>query len=189
MNRREALARVAWIMGGAVVGANLFLEGCTREAAKNVESLFEPATVDLLGDIADTILPPTSSPGAKEAGVGAFIPVMVKDCYAQDDQKTFVDGLAKLEDAAKEKFGRKFQELDPNERTELLAAIDKQAKDHQRNKTGEDPNHYFHLFKQLTLLGFFTSELGATKALRYVQVPGRYDGDYPYKKGDKAWAT
>lgn len=189
MNRREALARVAWIMGGAVVGANLFLEGCTREAAKNVESLFEPATVDLLGDIADTILPPTSSPGAKEAGVGAFIPVMVKDCYAQDDQKTFVDGLAKLEDAAKEKFGRKFQELDLNERTELLAAIDKQAKDHQRNKTGEDPNHYFHLFKQLTLLGFFTSELGATKALRYVQVPGRYDGDYPYKKGDKAWAT
>lgn len=189
MNRREALARVAWIMGGAVVGANLFLEGCTREATRNVESLFEPATVDFLGDIADTILPPTSSPGAKEAGVGAFIPVMVKDCYTANDQKTFIDGLASLETAAKETFGRGFQELEPTERTELLAAIDKEAKEHQRNKTEEDNNHYFHLFKQLTLLGFFTSELGATKALRYVQIPGKYDGDYPYKKGDKAWAT
>ena len=189
MNRREALARVAWIMGGTVIGANLFLEGCTREATNNVEGLFEPATVDFLGDVADTILPPTGSPGAKEAGVGAFIPVMVKDCYTADDQKTFVEGLTSLESTAKEEFGRKFQELDASERTELLAAIDKEAKAHQRNKADEDPNHYFHLFKQLTLLGFFTSELGATKALRYVQIPGKYDGDYPYKKGDKAWAT
>lgn len=189
MNRREALARVAWIMGGTVVGANLFLEGCTRQATKGVESLFEPATVDFLGDVADTILPPTNSPGAKEAGVGAFIPVMVKDCYTAGDQRTFVDGLAALEGAAKEKFGRKFQELDATERTELLAAIDKEAKEYQRKRVDEDPNHYFHLFKQLTLLGFFTSELGATKALRYVQVPGKYDGDLAYKKGDKAWAT
>src|SRR5690606_17757494 len=135
MNRREALARVAWIMGGAVVGANLFLEGCTREATKDVESLFEPGTVDLIGDIADTILPPTSSPGAKEAGVGSFIPVMVKDCYTPADQQTFVEGLTTLESASKEQFGRKFQELDSNERTELLAAIDKEAKVHQRNKT------------------------------------------------------
>lgn len=189
MNRREALARVAWIMGGTVVGANLFLEGCTREATMNVERLFEPATVDFIGDIADTILPPTGSPGAKEAGVGSFIPVMVKDCYTEKDQQTFVEGLASLEGAAKEKFGRKFQELSADERTELLAAIDKEAKEHQQNKTGDDPNHYFHLFKQLTLLGFFSSELGATKALRYVQIPGKYDGDYSYKKGDKAWAT
>ncbi|MGK6353325.1 gluconate 2-dehydrogenase subunit 3 family protein [Parapedobacter sp. DT-150] len=189
MNRREALARVAWIMGGTVVGANLFLEGCTRKVTKDVESLFEPETIDLLGDIADTILPPTSSPGAKEAGVGAFIPVMVKDCYTADQQKTFMEGLGKLEDAANEKFGRKFQELNATERTELLAAVDKEAKEYQKSKSEEDADHYFHLVKQLTLLGFFTSELGATKALRYVQVPGKYVGDYPYKKGDKAWAT
>lgn len=189
MNRREALARVAWIMGGAVVGANLFLEGCTRTATKNVEGLFEPATVDLLGDIADTILPPTGSPGAKEAGVGEFIPVMVRDCYTADQQKAVVEGLAKLDDASTDKFGRKFQELNAGERTELLNEIDKEAKEYQRTKTEEQADHYFHLIKQLTLLGFFTSELGATKALRYVQIPGRYDGNYPYKKGDKAWAT
>lgn len=188
MNRREALTRVAWIMGGAVIGANLFLEGCTRKAANGVEGLFEPDAMDFLGDVADTILPPTGSPGAKEAGVGEFIPVMVRDCYTPEDQKVFLDGLNQLEKAANDKFGRKFQELSADERTELLAAIDNEAKAYQAEKTEEDANHYFHLFKQLTLLGYFTSELGATKALRYVQVPGRYDGDYPYKKGDKAWA-
>lgn len=189
MNRREALARVAWIMGGAVVGANLFLEGCTRTATKNVEGLFDPETVDFIGDVADTILPPTSSPGAKEAGVGAFIPVMVRDCYTKDEQDIFIEGLGKIEDASTAKFGKKFQELNATERTELLNSIDKEAKDYQKNKSGKESTHYFHLFKQLALLGFFTSELGATKALRYVQVPGRFDGDYPYKKGDKAWAT
>lgn len=189
MNRREAINRVAWIMGGTVIGANLLLEGCTRTATPTVEGLFDPSTVDFIGDVAETILPETSSPGAKEAGVGAFIPVMVKDCYTAEDQDVFVKGLAQIDDRAQDAHGKTFQELTADERTDLLNTIDKEAKEHQRTKEPDDPNHYFHLFKQLTLLGFFTSELGATQALRYVQVPGRFDGEYPYQKGDKAWAT
>jgi len=189
MNRREAINRVAWIMGGTVVGANLLLEGCTRPATPTVEKLFEPDMVDFLGDVAETILPETSSPGAKEAGVGAFIPVMVKDCYTTEDQDVFVKGLAEIDQRAEKAHGKKFQELGAAERTGLLNTIDKEAKEYHSAKEPDQPNHYFHLFKQLTLLGFFTSELGATKALRYVQVPGRFDGDYPYQKGDRAWAT
>ncbi len=188
MNRREALTRVAWIMGGAVVGANLFLEGCTRPATGTVENLFEPGTIDFIGDVADAILPPTSSPGAKEAGVGSFIPVMVKDCYTPEDQQVFMDGLKEIDQTSENQFGKKFQELSAEERLTVVNGLDREAKEYHRNKTDEQPNHYFNLFKQLTLLGFFSSELGATKALRYVQIPGRFDGDIPYKKGDKAWA-
>ena len=79
--------------------------------------------------------------------------------------------------------------LAATEKHDLLVELDKEAKDYQKNKKDGDPNHYFHLMKQLTLWGFFTSEPGATKALRYVAVPGHYDGCVPYKKGDKAWAT
>jgi hypothetical protein len=71
----------------------------------------------------------------------------------------------------------------------LLTAIDKEAKEYQAAKQKDDPSHYFTLMKQLTLLGYFTSEIGATQALRYEAVPGRYEGCVPYKKGDKAWAT
>ena len=157
MNRREALTRVAWIMGGTIIGANLFLEGCTRKTTPQVASLFEADTVDLLGNIAETILPPTDTPGAKEAGVGAFIPVMVRDCYTPEDQTVFLEGIDKLNTAANEKFGRAFQALDASERTELLIAIDKEAKTYQAQRKAEDPTHYFHLIKQLTLLGYFTS--------------------------------
>lgn len=188
MNRREALTRVAWIMGGAVVGANLFLEGCTRAATESVETLFEAGSIDFLGDVADAILPPTSSPGAKEAGVGSFIPVMVRDCYTPEDQQVFMEGLKQIDKVSTDQYGRKFQELNAAERLAVVDGIDRESKAYHHNKTAEQPNHYFNLFKQLTLLGFFSSEIGATQALRYVQIPGRYDGDIPYKKGDRAWA-
>ena len=71
----------------------------------------------------------------------------------------------------------------------LLVDLDKEAKEYQKTKKPEDPNHYFRMIKELTLMGFFTSEVGATKALRYVAVPGKYEGCIPYNKGDKAWAT
>jgi hypothetical protein len=50
------------------------------------------------------------------------------------------------------------------------------------------PLHYYTMIKQLTLFGYFTSETGMKQTLRYLPVPGKYDGAFPYKKGDKAWA-
>ncbi len=72
------------------------------------------------------------------------------------------------------------------QREELLKEIDNEARDYQKTKKAEDPNHYFTMVKQLTLLGYFTSEIGATQAQRYIPVPGRYDGCVPYTKGDKS---
>ena len=64
------------------------------------------------------------------------------------------------------------------------------AKPSQWEPGSEGPiPHYFTLLKQLTLYTFFTSQVGATKVLRYVAIPGYYNGELPYEKGDKAWAT
>jgi hypothetical protein len=54
--------------------------------------------------------------------------------------------------------------------------------------TADSPTHYFRMMKELTLLGYFTSEIGCTKAQRYAETPGKYDPCVPYKPGDKAWA-
>jgi len=72
---------------------------------------------------------------------------------------------------------------------DLLVELDKEQKAYASNKKKDDPAHYFRMMKELTLWGYFTSEAGATKALRYVAVPGRYEGCIDYKKGEKAWAT
>ncbi len=209
MNRREAIQRVAMILGGSVIGANLFLEGCTRSASADVENLFEAQVIDRLGDLAEAILPQTSTPGAKLAGVGSFIPVWVRDCYTEKQQKAFIDGYNQLDAKSKEFKGKPFQELSAEDRTAVAAALEKEAKAYnekqdeenkeyiEKNKLKQNelyhelelpPPHWFTMFKQITLTGFFNSEMGCTQALRYVKIPGKYIGDLPYKKGDKAFS-
>ena len=202
MNRRDALARVAIIMGGTVIGADFFLSGCSSPAktdektatlkpaaATEAKSLLDARQVSFLDEVGETILPATQTPGAKAAQVGSFMSVMVRDCYLPADQQIFLNGLTKLDADCKTKNGKGFLACDPAQRTTFLTALDAEQKAFTQNKQKDDPAHYFRMMKELTLLGFFTSEVGATKALRYLLVPGRYDGDVPYKKGDKAWAT
>jgi len=204
MERREAVKYISILLGGAVIGGDAFLTGCKTKTGNPQE--WTADDIAYLNEIGETILPRTSTPGAKDANVGQFMTVMVNDCYEESDQKAFRDGMSKLNEAADKKFNSKFMNLSAQQRHDLLVELDKEAKDYQK-KVGdfnakEDEKqknnlkyvrqhmspHYFSMMKQLTLLGYFTSKPGMTQALRYEPVPGRYDGCVPYKKGDKAFA-
>lgn len=203
MNRRNALARVAVLMGGTVIGADYFLTSCSSPSGKDgattdtpagataggTKVAFTPAQIGLLNEVGETILPATKTPGAKAANVGGFMEVMVRDCYKPADQQIFLTGLTKLDQDCQKSQGKAFMACDPAQRTAFLTALDKEQKEFTQNQRKDDPSHYFRMMKELTLLGFFTSEVGATKVLRYLPVPGKYDGNVPYKKGDRAWAT
>ncbi|WP_315819256.1 gluconate 2-dehydrogenase subunit 3 family protein [Paraflavitalea speifideaquila] len=190
MNRREAVSRVALLMGGTVIGAEFFLSGCKASDKKIAATLdFKPEDIAYLDEIAETIIPTTDTPGAKAAEVGKFMTVMVKDSYDEKNQKIFLEGMTKLDEATRKMHSTSFMSATPEQRKSLLTALDTEQKDYNKQKKKEDPAHYFTLMKQLTLLGYFTSKIGATQALRYEAVPARYDGCMPYKKGDKAWAT
>jgi Gluconate 2-dehydrogenase subunit 3 len=205
MDRRELLKMIALATGAVVVGGELFLTGCKTGA--KTEAGFTTANISLLDEIAETILPATSSPGAKAAQVGQFMKVYVTDCYTQASQDAFTKGIVELEDACKKMHSKTFMECTSEQRRELLLSLEKEAKEFNKKPEEEDkkqreelkgqnkgydfvaaPKHYYTMMKQLTLLGFFTSKPGATQALRHVAVPGKYDGAVPYKKGDKAWA-
>jgi hypothetical protein len=191
MNRREALSSVALLLGGTIIGAEMFLSGCTN-AEKNIGSAglnFSPDDISFLDEVGDTIIPATDTPGAKDAKIGDFMHTIVRDCYDEKQQKIFIDGMASLNQASKQKNGKYFVEASPEERKALLTELDKEQMAYTAKKKPEDPPHYFRMMKELTIWGYFTSEPGATKALRYIAVPGKYEGCIPYKKGDKAWAT
>ena len=189
MNRRIALERVALILGGTVIGGSIFLQGCKTSDKENPSvSLLGKDQIAFLDEVAETIMPTTNTPGAKAAMVGSFMNIMVTDCYEEKDQKIFMDGLGKLDEASKKMNGKSFMDSSATERTTLLKDLNKQLKAYDTAKKDTDPAHYFGLIKQLTLLGYFTSEIGATQALRYVAIPGKYEGCVPYKKGDRAWA-
>jgi hypothetical protein len=216
ISRREAVFRISTIIGGvAVLGSGAFATGCRREY--KVGAPFTNDEVAYLDEIADTILPTTSTPGAKAAKTGAFMALMVRDTYNADDDKVFREGMGKLNDAMKDKYGKTFMEATPQQRLEMLNTLDKTQYDYgQKMKaeakrksdeylaerqqgpptpqgvkaqqiTDQPPNKYFGMMKELALLGYFTSEIGMTQAQRYVEAPGRYDPCIPYD-GKPAWA-
>ena len=206
MERRVAVKYISILMGAAVIGGDAFLSGCKTKTSNVAELTADD--IAYLNEVGETILPRTATPGAKDANVGEFMKVMVRDSYEEADQKAFVEGMDKLNEASNKKFGKDFMEIAHQERTLLLTEIDKEAKEYQKkvsdfnNKEAQKEKneaakgnrdykkeymapHYFTMMKQLTLLGYFTSEPGMTKAVRYLRVPGRYEGCVPYKKGDK----
>lgn len=212
MNRREAVRNVAFLMGGALSATTIgvFLEGCNSPSTKTTGSLFTDEQQKLITEVADIIIPTTSSPGAKDAGVGPFISLMLKDCYPEDAQKAFIKGLEDLDKQAKEAYKKSFMELSVAQRQELLGKVrdatvaatkaEKENLDKQeqaettgnisilpKDKPKTEPR-FFAIIRDLTLLGYFTSEVGATQAYAFVEIPGRYDGCVDLKPGQKVWS-
>jgi hypothetical protein len=188
LSRREAIRRVSALLGGVtVIGQSAWLSGCTT-AARSPANLFTAADVVLLDEIADTILPETKTPGAKAAGVGAFIATMVTDTYDPREQRLFLDGVATLEDESRAQNGGGFMASSPAQRVALLERLDREALEYMRRPGAEGRPHYFRMIKELTLLGYFTSEIGCTQAQRYMETPGRFDPAVTYTAGEKAWA-
>lgn len=209
MNRRELLQAVAALTGYAVMGGELFLQ--QAQAASTLR--LSARQIHLLDEIAEVIIPATDTPGAKAAQVGKLMEVMVRDCYTPMQQTAFLQGLEAFPQQCKAAMGAEFLRLTKKQRHAYLVQLEKEAKQFNRDQSERDaqrksqaesenkdnsyqaqkefeslPLHFYTMIKQLTLLGFFTSETGMTKTLRYVAVPGRYDGDVPYKKGERAWA-
>jgi len=229
MDRREAVKNMAFLMGGALSATTIgvFLEGCNSPSTKTNGSLFTEDQLKMITEVADIIIPTTNTPGAKAAGVGPFIALMVKDCYPEDAQKAFVKGLEDLEEQSKDEFKKSFLEISVAQRQQLLSklrdqtvvdtkaereALDSQEKADREKKTTnpEDAKsqtenqeevsilpkeklnmkpRFFAIARDLTLLGYFTSETGATKAYEYVEIPGRYDGCADLKPGQRVWAS
>jgi len=186
IDRREAIRRVTALLGGVVfVGQRDLLTAVerahARAAAVRQVGTFTAQDIALLDEVADTILPETETPGAKAAKVGPFMAVMVTDTYDEQQQGIFRDGMRKLNEAG-------FMTKTPAERLALLEQLDREAKAYMDTRARGAPTHYFRQMKELTLLGYFTSEIGCSQAMRYRETPGRFDPCVPYTPGETAWA-
>lgn len=189
MTRRQAIARVTALLGGAaLVGGPSLLRAAAGEREYRDNGLFSRVDVAWLDEVAETLLPETDTPGAKAAGVGPFMALMVNDVYAPNEQEVFRDGIRTLEEACRAEYGKGFLEAAAAERLALLERIDREQHAWMAARAEGAPVHYFRMMKELALLGYFTSEIGYTQAMRYVETPGRFDPCTPYAPGEKAWA-
>jgi gluconate 2-dehydrogenase gamma chain len=200
MNRRELLQQVASLMGGALSAPAVLgiLAGCAPKHSASWQPLFlskeEGAIVE---DIAELIIPRTATPGAKDVGVPAFIDVMLKEVYPTEDQGRFVSGLRDFDAEARRAHGKAFLDLDPAVRLALVqkahdaAVAEEKALEKKMNVPLTKLRRPFVLMmKELTLLGFFTSQIGATQVLQYEAVPGGFQACIPLAEAGngKTWA-
>jgi hypothetical protein len=179
MTRREALKAAASLVGALAVPG--LLAGCApdgRDATGSRAS--EQDDQVLLEDIADTLLPDTAaSPGAKAAGVGATMALLLADCRTPEVQQRVAAGLQAFRTTCRS-LGDAFASLPRSERERLLRETDAAAR-----LAGDA--HWYATVRELALTSYFTSEIGMTRATRYERIPGRYQGCVPLAPGQPAW--
>ena len=196
MNRREALQQVAWLMGGAISAPALvgILSGCTAKPVAGWRPLFLTEEQGaLVAEIAEIMIPRTDTPGAKDVGIPAFIDVMLKDAYPKEDQDRFIAGLKEFDAQARTQHGQAFMQLDPKQRIALVQTGNDTAVAAARAYKGEwpQPRPFVLMTKELALLGYFTSQVGATQVLQYNPVPGPFHGcvELSQAGNGKTWAV
>ncbi|RAJ37318.1 gluconate 2-dehydrogenase subunit 3 family protein [Pedobacter cryoconitis] len=194
MKRRDALKNVALLLGGAISATTMgvLFKSCTNPQESGEQINFSPEDRKLLADFADIVIPATKdSAGAKLAGLGEFIPMMITDCYPEKERSAFYKGMQEFRQKAISDYKKDFSAMTVEEKNHYVGSIREMVILQSTNSTdGLSPlKTFFILGRDLTLIGYFSSEIGCTQARAYVQVPGRYDGSAVLKPGQKSWAT
>lgn len=186
MQRREVLRRAAWILGGAVSApaALAILQGCSAKDPGSADAfkpkfLTGPSHMDIVTEIADIIIPKTDTSGAKDAGVPAFIDLVLADVYPKDAQERFTAGLQEFA-AMAATSGSPFLGREPAQRVAYVKQSLETALEGERT-----PKPFILMARELTLLGFFTSRVGITENMEYVAVPTAYHGCVPLSQMKK----
>lgn len=181
MHRRTALRQLAILLGGVALTPELMAGTLSRATSGELPATLSPETMAILAEIAETIIPETDTPGAKQAGVPAFIALVVEDCVGKDEKQAFWAGLDAVERTSLGMYGISFTQCDAAQRTALLKKTEQEA------KTQSGPN-FWRMVKGLTLFGYFSSEIGMTQALAFDPIPGEWIPEMPIDNNTKAWA-
>lgn len=208
--RRRTVLKLLGLFAGASaagVGATRACRPAPAAGDLSAWTGFDQNDIAFLDDLAETVIPATSTPGARAAAAGAFMAAAITECLPDAERALAIDGMRRIDTDCRRRYGRGFREASDEERLALVRAIDRDRRIHEywqegwsrgRNLVGRlfgfegraAPRrpHYFTVLKELVILGYFTSEAGATGALRHLPIPGDYDGHLPYSKGDGAWS-
>lgn len=190
MNRKEAIKRTGLLMGGVIFAPSVLgvLKGCTATPGVDWNpTLFSNKQARLVTSLTDVILPEDDTPSASQAGVPAFIESMVKEVYNDDQREAFLLGLDQFGEESTQELEADFYDSPEDQAFDYAFNLNKVALEEGPFGGGETP--FILMFKELTMLGYFTSEVGATQVLRYEAVPGKYEGCIPVEEVGRTWAT
>ena len=179
MDRRTALQRIAILMGGTLSASTVagVLGGCSSSGD---DTIFTARTLsegrdELVATLSELIIPQTDTPGARAAKVHEFIDNMLTDWYDEGEVEDFLSGLKDVQHHATRYDAESFTDLSEEIQIQILSEME----------LNEVP--FFQTIKSMTLLGYYTSEVGATQELR-INPMGVYKSDIPFSEVGRAWA-
>ncbi|MEH6593050.1 MAG: gluconate 2-dehydrogenase subunit 3 family protein [Halioglobus sp.] len=185
MNRRELLQK-AGIMLGATVSlpvSRAVLAGVQAAATSPSDSGLSTGSLETVTAVSARIIPATDTPGAIEAKVPAFVDLIYRDWYTPAEQTLFVTAERAFQTLSQKQYQRDFKDCSSEQQDEFLGWCESHSKD----ETSPE-GFYFKTMKELTVLGYYTSEIGAKQELTYNPVPMRYKGDYLFSDVGKQWS-
>lgn len=190
ITRREALGRIGLLVGSALSAstASAILAGCRPERAADGYAFraLDRQQQELTGALVDLIIPDTDTPGAGAAGVPEFIDMLLTDWMEPEERERFLSGLADVDAHARQQYGEAFLELGSEGQIALLTILDRES--YTEERYFQAPPTFFGMLKDLTLAGYYTSEVGATRELQWIAAPGRYVADAPLSEVGRSWA-
>jgi hypothetical protein len=195
MNRRDSLKNISSLLGIVITGTSAasIMVACKQKSNLPWQPLaFEADTAAFVAELAETILPKTATPGAKDLAVPQFIDAIVKATFTEKDAKAFNEEITIFSEEIEQKFKKNFLDMTLNERLEALKPYDQNMPKSGMSMWGItlEPNApaatTYKKLKGMTLWGFYTSEEIGTKVFRYVEVPGAFIPCVPYK-GENSW--
>ena len=190
MNRRKALRTILLISGGVSFTISSY-KAYNWFKKPDFDFLFNQKQI--IEALAETIIPKTDTPGAKEAGVGEIIEILLKDCTSRPSQNKFIDGLKELISYCSSKYHKSYLDCTLKEQTIVLRHFQENGKP-AKGIIGKVQNEFlgksfYSTLAEYTTFGYCTSELGANQGLSYVLIPGRYNGCIPLEPNQRTWAT
>lgn len=173
VNRRSAIKQLLYVSAGmALLPACLQNTSRASLALKNIS--VDGDQEKMLAELVETIIPATTTPGAKELSAHLFTLIMIDDCYKKEQQQRWLNGMKAFEQAGKKLNGQRFLESTAPQRAALLTSL-------EATKDDSDAAFFYRATKRLTIQAYTTSKYFLTKVNIYELVPARFHGCVPMK--------
>jgi hypothetical protein len=175
MDRRSAIRNLTFLAGGVFLFPSCLKHEDGAVSIKLNKMSINAAQEKTVGAVTETIIPETSTPGAKTLNVHQFVLKMLDDCRGKKEQETFIKGLEQLDDLSQKQYNKDFADGDTRQRETVLMLIEK------KQQIKPELADFYQMTKQLTVEGYTISKYVMTNKLPYELVPGRYSGYFPVK--------
>lgn len=175
MDRRFAIKQILVASAGMILVPSC-MEDRTKASFLLKNYSITGGQEKMLAELAEAIIPKTTTPGAKDVYAHQFAMKMMDDCASKEDQEKFVKGMEAFSAFAKKNSGKDFLDANKEQRASVLEELEKRKED------GSDEGKFYRRMKSLTIRGYTSSQYYLTKVQVYNMIPGKFQGCVPVKK-------